>query len=372
MNDSAVFKNQTLEATLAAEASRRFPVTRFKDIKWDAGPEYLIDNFLPRRGLAVIWGPPKEGKSFSIFDLLMHVVFGWEWRGRRTASGPVVYCALEGAHGFKKRVEAFRQARIGESDASDANPPFFLMSERLNLVAEHETLIAAIRAQCANEQPIVICIDTLNRSLVGSESSDVDMSAYVQAADTLREAFDCLVVIIHHCGRDGTRPRGHTSLTGTVDAQISVMKDETGNIVLAVEHLKDGEIGVTITARLVQLEIGVDENGEPATSCLVEPVESQAETTPVAKKQKLTNAEDIAVRALHEAIDELGEIPPASNHIPARTRTVTEEQWKKYADRRGMSSSDLKRSRDRAFERARVGLLAKQRIAMWNPYIWLV
>jgi hypothetical protein len=372
MNDSAAFKNETLEATLAAEASRRFPVTRFKDIKWEAGPEYLIDNFLPRRGLAVIWGPPKEGKSFSVFDLLMHVAFGWKWRGRRTVEGPVVYCALEGAHGFKKRVEAFRQARINESDAGDADPPFFLMPERLNLVAEHETLIAAIRAQCANEQPIVICIDTLNRSLVGSESSDVDMSAYVQAADLLREAFDCLVIIIHHCGRDGTRPRGHTSLTGAVDAQLSVMKDEAENVVIAVEHLKDGEAGLVIRARLVQWEIGVDENDETATSCVVEPVESQAETTPAAKKQRLTNAEDVALRALHEAIDELGEIPPASNHIPSQVRTVTEEQWEKYADRRGVSSSDLKRSRDRAFARARVGLLAKKRIAMWNPYIWLV
>ena len=117
MNDGAGFKSETLEATLAAEASRRFPVTRFKDIKWEVGPEYLIDNFLPLRGLAVIWGPPKEGKSFSVFDLLMHVVFGWKWRGRRTVRGPVVYCALEGAHGFKKRVEAFRQARLNESDA---------------------------------------------------------------------------------------------------------------------------------------------------------------------------------------------------------------------------------------------------------------
>jgi hypothetical protein len=246
------------------------------------------------------------------------------------------------------------------------------MSERLNLVAEHETLIAAIRAQCADEQPIVICIDTLNRSLVGSESSDVDMSAYVQATDMLREDFDCLVIIIHHCGRDGTRPRGHTSLTGAVDAQLSVMRDEAGNVVIAVEHLKDGEAGLTIRARLVQWEIGVDGSGEPATSCVVEPIESEAETAPAAKKQKLTNAEDIALRALHEAIDELGEIPPGSNHIPARTKTVTEEQWEKYADKRGVSSSDKKRSRDRAFTRARVGLLAKKRIAMWNPHIWLV
>jgi RecA-family ATPase len=35
-------------------------------------------------------------------------------------------------------------------------------------------------------------------SLVGSESKDVDMAAYVRAADAIRDAFDCVVIIIHH------------------------------------------------------------------------------------------------------------------------------------------------------------------------------
>jgi hypothetical protein len=38
-------------------------------------------------------------------------------------------------------------------------------------------------------------LDTLNRSLAGSESDDEDMAAYVKAADAIREAFGCAVVI---------------------------------------------------------------------------------------------------------------------------------------------------------------------------------
>jgi hypothetical protein len=28
----------------------------------------------------------------------------------------------------------------------------------------------------------------------------------------IRNAFGCAVIVVHHCGIDATRPRGHTSL----------------------------------------------------------------------------------------------------------------------------------------------------------------
>ena len=97
---------------------------------------YLVKGLFPRVGLAVIWGPPKCGKSFWVFDALMHVVLGWDYRGHRVASGPVVYCALEGVQGFKNRVEAFRLEKLSETDGG--SPPFYLMPASLSLVADHE------------------------------------------------------------------------------------------------------------------------------------------------------------------------------------------------------------------------------------------
>ena len=90
-------------------------------------------------------------------------------------------------------------------------------------------------------------LDTLNRSLVGSELKDEDMSAYIGAAEEIRQAFNCAVVIVHHCGIDGTRPRGHTSLTGAVDAQIAIRRD--GATIAKIEWMKDGEEGDKIASR---------------------------------------------------------------------------------------------------------------------------
>jgi RecA-family ATPase len=137
--------------------------------------------------------------------------------------------------------------------------PFFLQPVTIDLVKEHEELIAAIRATLTESPPVVVVLDTLNRSLVGSESSDTDMSNYVRAADAIRDAFSCSVIIVHHCGINDTRPRGHTSLTGAADAQLAVKRDINGNIGVTVEFLKDGEAGETIASKLESVEVGTDD-----------------------------------------------------------------------------------------------------------------
>jgi hypothetical protein len=122
----------------------RFEQTPFGQFKLDEHAPYLVKGLLPRSGLAVVWGPPKCGKSFWAFDLLMHVGLGWEYRGHRVISGPIVYCALEGAEGFRKRIEAFRQAKLAEGDAS---PPFYLMTAPLGLVQDASAFLGDVRTQ---------------------------------------------------------------------------------------------------------------------------------------------------------------------------------------------------------------------------------
>jgi hypothetical protein len=111
------------------------------------------------------------------------------WQAVR--QGTIVYCALEGAEGFRNRIEAFRQAKLPEADG---DPPFYLMATPLSLVREHKVFIADISNQLAGQRPVAVWIDTLNRSLDGSESSDEDMTAYVRAADAIRDAVGCLVL----------------------------------------------------------------------------------------------------------------------------------------------------------------------------------
>jgi hypothetical protein len=78
------------------------------------------------------------------------------------------------------------------------------------------------------------------------------------------------VQIIHHCGLDGSRPRGHSSLTGAVAVQ-HAQKRRGGDITIEVEFMRDGPEGTKIESRLITMEIGKDVEGEPITSCVTVP-----------------------------------------------------------------------------------------------------
>jgi hypothetical protein len=148
----------------------RFPLVRFADITLGDTPRCIVEDLIPRESLVVVWGPPKCGKSFFVFDLVMHIALGRTYRGKRVEQGTVVYIA------------AFRQKRITNGDG---DPPFYLLTTRLDLVADLDELIADIKAQIPSGEapPTTIVVDTLNRTLRGSENKDEDMAAYRDAAD---------------------------------------------------------------------------------------------------------------------------------------------------------------------------------------------
>jgi len=57
-------------------APKHFELIPFDKIAIDTTPAYLVKGIVPRIGLCVFWGPPKCGKSFLVFDLMMHVALG--------------------------------------------------------------------------------------------------------------------------------------------------------------------------------------------------------------------------------------------------------------------------------------------------------
>lgn len=271
----------------------RFPLRGMSQIKFNCDSPFLIKRLIPKSGLVVVWGPPKCGKSFWVYDLSMHVALGRDYRGRRVKHGGVVYCAFEGMGGFAARIEAFRRQN---ADCNQAD--FNLVTANMDLVKDHKDLIASIRLQSAD--PAMVVLDTLNRSLAGSESKDEDMGAYVKAADAIREAFNCAVVVVHHCGVDGNRPRGHTSLTGAADTQIAVRRDAASNIIATVEWLKDGSgEGDIIASRLESVVLGLDEDGDEITSCVIEPVDQPLPDKPTGPK--LTKNQQTMLAILHAA-----------------------------------------------------------------------
>src|ERR1035437_6981612 len=353
-----------LAADLKAENKKhRFHLVPFEDIQLGTEPQYLVKGIIPRVGLTVIWGPPKSGKSFWIFDVAMHVALGWPYRERRVQQGPVVYCAFEGQNGFNARAEAFRKSF---PIPADQPVPFYLEPVTLDLIADHVELIATIKRHLDLTRPALVVLDTLNRSLRGSENDSKDMGNYVRAADVIRAAFNCAVVIVHHCGLDGDRPRGHSSLTGAVEAQLAVKRDSSEIIIVTMEFEKDGPQDAIVASRLKRVDVGIDSDGETIPSCVVIPEEAPAARAP---KGKLSDRNSLALSALTEAILNHGKPAPTSFQLPQGIKVVALDQWRDELNKRSVIEAGYSNP-SQAFKRIREALAARNIIGVQDGFVW--
>jgi hypothetical protein len=368
-DDPALKQEAEAERTRHRGPGKTFTLTPLRDMTLDTTASYLVEDIIPRNGLVVVWGPPKSGKSFWTFDLTAHIALGREYRGRRVEEGTVIYLAAEGERGIRNRSVAFQQERLGDDDA----PPFFVMTTSLDLIADIDTLIAAVRAQLGHTPCSAVTIDTLNRTLRGSEGKDEDMTAYITAADRLREEFGCTVILIHHCGGVGTRPRGHTSLTAAVDARIAIRREpNTKTFFVTVELQRDGPDDTNpFSCQLEPVTIGSDIHGKTITSCVVEHLDTAAPKERQ-KSRKLPAAQKkCALDLLRDAINTGGEIPPANNHIPANTRCVREDLWRQYCYQGGISTGGQEAKRN-AFTNAADNLIGNGFVGSWESWCWPV
>jgi len=360
--DPAMRGQAAVERSVHSEARRRFPLVPFADIKMDGARRYLVKNVIPREGLVVLYGAPKCGKTFLVTDLVLHIALGLPYRGRQVQQGVVVYIACEGERGLAARIEAFRRRKL----PAGAEPAFFLLTTRLDLFEDCDQLLVEMKAQLGGSIPVAIVIDTLNRSLRGSESNDEDMGNYVKAADRLREEFAAAVIIVHHCGIDDRRPRGHTSLVGAADAQIAVRRERDGEVAARIEYMKDGAAGEEIVGRLEVVELGLDEDGEQITSCVLVPAEVEERS----EGPKLSRATRRALDLLRDTIRERGVVPLPDAQIPAGISCATIEQWREDC-RKGLPVEGGDSAKRKAFQRARHELLDKHVIGYWADWFWL-
>jgi hypothetical protein len=190
------------------------------------------------------------------------------------------------------------------------------------------------------------------------------MTKYISAADAIRSAFNCAVIIIHHCGIDGTRPRGHTSLTGATDVQIAVCRSTTGIVTMTVEWMKDGDAeGNVIAFRLDRVVVGKDKDGEDISSCIVIPVE---DTSKPEKKLKLSSKDELARRTLADIAADQGNPPPATWGLPNGVQVVPVETW-----RTTLISRDIVEDDRRRFWDLKNRLKVKNVVAERDQLIWL-
>lgn len=270
-------KNAELLPIMAPHAPmppKRFKLLSVADVHALPRLQWLIHAVLPAAGCAAIFGPSTSGKSFLALDMAAALAEGCEWFGQRIKEKRrVLYVALEGEAGFRIRVEAWEQKN---GRPFPAGVKFIFQSFELAELPDILALAAAVDADGGCD---VIIIDTLNRSAPQSdENSSADMGRILEGVRDLQGLTDSLVVLVHHTGKDATKGmRGHSSLFAALDAAIEVSRTDDRRE-WKVAKAKDGEDGQTHRFRLAVVDLGEDEEGDPITSCVVQPDEGAPQT----------------------------------------------------------------------------------------------
>lgn len=346
----------------------KYQLVPFNDIGLNKDAQYLIKGIIPKQGIVCLYGAPKEGKSFLVLDMAMHIALGWEYRGQKVEQGSVIYCAFEGQAGFANRILAFRQEYLpNHTDFI----PFYLLPIRMNLIDEHKAFISAIRSQ--DVAPSFIVLDTVNRSIPNGNEDGPEFTQYIRAADAISDAFGSTVLIVHHSRLDGERPRGSTVITANVDAQLRVQRNKNGSIDMTVEAAKDLPEDDTFRMALKVVTIGTDVEGDDITSCVVDDElggKLSSEDRQAESKKSQASAE-VAYEILKTLIDNIGLIgSPDDNHVPTDLRYIMTADWRAACVANNtFSAARDKKSRAKTFDRAREKLQADKRINYYGPRV---
>lgn len=270
-----------------AERASRFVFHPACEFASGEEPEWIVKDVLPRAGLAVIYGESGSGKTFATLDLAAAVARGVDWRGRKVRRCRVAYVVAEGAGGFRKRLRAY--AKNNGLDVADLD--LWVLGAAPNLLSKSDAadLIASVKA-LGNVGAVVI--DTLAQVTPGAnENAGEDMGRAVATCRAIHEATGALVILVHHSGKDASKgARGWSGLRAAADAEIEVVRGDTGRV-MRLRKQKDGEDGKEFGFQLEVVQLGVDGDGDPITSCVVvdgEPPKVVC-ARPLGKQQQVIN-----------------------------------------------------------------------------------
>lgn len=250
------------ETTPTAAPLKRFEVISALDFSLKPPPQWIIKGLLPKAEVVVLYGESGSGKSFIALDFAMAIATGTNWRGLKTKQGRVVYVAAEGAAGFRNRVVAYSQ----HNKINLADFPLGIIDAAPNLMLKDDALDVCRSIGKAD----VIIIDTYAQSTPGAnENSGEDMGKALAHCKGIHRATKAVVVLVHHSGKDASKgARGWSGLKAAADAELEVTRHQQGRMLRASKQ-KDGEDGQQWGFDLQIVNIGVDDDLDPITSCVV-------------------------------------------------------------------------------------------------------
>ena len=122
----------------------------------------------------------------------------------------------------------------------------------------------------------------------GNENGPEDMTAFIANIDALRAATGAHCMLVHHSGKDlAAGARGHSSLRAATDTEIEleVSKEDDLRFARATKQ-RDMATGAEFAFTLKVVDLGLDEDMDMVTTCIIE--RAEGDVVADAKKKPIT------------------------------------------------------------------------------------
>jgi hypothetical protein len=275
-------------------APGRFAIVPAHEFATGANPTWVIKDVLPQAELVVMYGASGSGKSFLALDMAAAIARGVEWRGKRVRQGRVAYIAAEGGGGFRKRLKAYGQHN--EIDLASLELGVIHAAPNMMEAKDAADVVKSIKAWGGAD---IVIVDTFAQVMPGAnENAGEDVGKALTHCKRIHELTGAMIILIHHAGKDASKgARGWSGLRAAADAELEVVREPTGRS-LRLTKSKDGEDGMAWGFDLEIITVGVDEDLDPITSCVV--IEAQMPVPGAGPARKLGPVE----KAVNDVIQE--------------------------------------------------------------------
>jgi AAA domain len=245
--------------------------------------EWLVKQMLPKTGVGLISGQWGTAKTFIALDLAASVMMGTKFAGRPVKRrGGVLFLAAEGSSEIPIRLCGLVEAKFpGQKDrlpfAWGEGCPTLMQAGAIEQLVQIAKQAADHMQSEFGVELVLIIIDTMSAAAgFKDENSSPEGQLAMNVLNELSKRTGAFAIACDHFGKMvETGTRGTSAKEASADVVIACLGDRTqagslANLRIAVRKLRGGATGGETALRLRTVDLGVDEDREPITTCVVE------------------------------------------------------------------------------------------------------
>jgi hypothetical protein len=347
-SDKATEEQQNQKHANDAAAQNPFPLRWHGEQDSSLTRKWPVKNMIPETGVGLLSGQWGTYKTFIAIDLSGAVMTANQFAGRPVKrNGGVLFLAAEGAGEMQIRLYGLIEAKY---PGHKAKLPF-AWGESCPTLTEQEAIeqLDRIAKEAADRMQsefgvelVLIIVDTMSAAAgFTDENKSSEGQLAMNVLNELSKRTKAFVLACDHFGKAvETGTRGTSAKEAAADVVIACLgeKSVTGRLAntrLAIRKLRGGATGAETAYTLRIVDMGVDEDHAPVTTCVIEWSPATVTAPPqAAKGQEWPKSATVFRSALHVALELNGrEIKPLTDYPGVRAvelDTVRQEFDKRY------------------------------------------